>query len=508
MAGIGGALGALLGNNVLEQIALWQVGGSLVGAALGPYMQALSNEVNRVSPLVPLSPSEAAVAQLRNVWSPDKAADEALFSGVNRERYDVLARIAGNAPGPGELAVALRRKLISDQRYLEGIRQGNLRDEWADTIRELAVQQPSPTTMLEAYLEGQINEGQARQLYQQLGGDPDYFDILYNTAGQAPTPTQALDLANRGIIPWDGEGEGVVSFRQAFLEGPWRNKWEPAFRALGEYLPPPRTITAMYGEGSLGRDEAITLLRKQGLSAEMAAKYVSAGSNTKTAPTRDLAQSTILELYQDQLIDPQLAGQMLAALGYDASEVSFILQVADVKVAQRYLASAVSRVHNLYVGHKISDSTATSVLAQLQVPAGQVDQLIGIWGYERAANVATLTAAQVAGAFRDSLIDQAEAQQRLQELGYSPRDAWLYLSTAVHKQLPQQPAAGARFSSAEDVGIETLTAAQVASAFETGLIDQSAATTRLQAMGYTEHEAWLYLSLKHKAALPNEPPAD
>lgn len=505
MAGIGGAFAGLLSNNVLEQIALWQVGGSLINAALGPYMQALTNEVNRVSPLVPLSPAEAAVAVLRGVWSADKGADESLFSGVDRERFDVLARIAGNAPGPGDLAVALRRQLISDARYLEGIRQGNLRDEWAETVKALAVQQPSPTAMIDAYLEGQISEGQARELYRKLGGDPDYFDILYNASGQAPTPTQALDLANRGIIPWDGEGEGVVSFRQAFLEGPWRNKWEPAFRALGEYLPPPRTVTAMLGEGSLSRDEAVTLLRKQGLSAEMAAKYVNAGSNVKTAQTRDLAQGTILELYRDQLVDRGTAGGMLGALGYDPDEADFVLQIADVQLAQRYMTSAVSRVHTLFVGHKINDSTAQTVLAQLQVPAGNIPTLLSIWGYERAANVATLTAAQIAGAYKDELMTQAEAQTRLEQLGYTPNDAWLYLSQHVHRKLPQQPSAGATFEPDTVADIETLTAAQVSSAFENELISQAEAVARLESMGYSAHEAWLYLSIRHKKALPDEP---
>jgi hypothetical protein len=505
MAGIGGAFAGLLSNNVLEQIAIWQVGGSLIGAALGPYMRALTNEVNQLTPLEPLSPAEAAAAVIRNVWSADQAAHEASFSGVNRERFDVLARLSGQAPGAGDLAVALRRKLIDHGRYLEGVRQGNLRDEWADLVQQLSIQQPSPTAMIDAYLEGQISEGEARTRYQQLGGDPDYFDILYNASGQAPTPTQALDLANRGIIPWDGEGEGVVSFRQAFLEGPWRNKWEQPFRALGEYLPPPRTVTAMYGEGSLSRDEAVTLLRKQGLSAEMAAKYVSAGSNVKTAPTRDLAQTTILELYRDQLIDRNTAGGMLTSLGYDPSEADFVLQIADVQLAQRFLGSAIARVHPLFVGHKVNDSTAQSVLAQLQVPAGNIQTLLEIWGYERAANVATLTAAQIAGSYKDELIDQADAQARLEQLGYTPQDAWLYLSQHVHRKLPLQPAAGATFEPNAVADIETLTAAQVSSAFEQGMISQAEAIVRLGAMGYSEHEAWLYLSIRHKKALPDEP---
>lgn len=439
MAGLGGAFGGLLGNSILQQIVLYQVVGSLISAALGPYLQALANQVNQVSPLAPLSPADAADAVLRNVWGKDAAAHEASFSGVNRERFEVLARLAGNAPDPGSLAIALRRELISADRYLEGIRQGRLRDEWADTVRELSVQEPGPEAPLQALLQGQLPEGRARALFERFGGDPQHFDWLFDTQGQAPTPTQALELANRGIIPWDGEGPDAVSFRQAFLEGPWRNKWEPVFRALGEYLPPPRTVTAMYKEGSISRERAIELLQKQGLATDLAAAYVTSGSDQKTEPTKQLAQSTVLQLYRDQLVDRELAGSMLQSLGYDATEADFVLQVADLQVTQRYLDSAVSRIHTLYAGRKIDQATATAVLAELQLAPANIEALIGIWSWERAANVLALTPAQLAAAYKKGIIEQGEAQTRLEAAGFLPHDAWLYLSQSAGGALPDEP---------------------------------------------------------------------
>lgn len=436
------SLGGLLGNTTLQQLLIWQVGAQIVGAALAPYLTALQAGSYEINPTAPLSPADAAEAVLRNVWPDSRARQEARRSGIDGDRFDVLARLAGNAPDPTSLAVALRRQLIGPDRYLEGIRQGRLRDEWADLVRELAVQQPSPTAALEAYLEGQVSEGTARDLFARFGGDPDYFDMLYNTQGQAPTPTQALELANRGIIPWDGEGPDAVSFRQAFLEGPWRNKWSGPFRALGEYLPPPRTVTAMYGEGSIGRDRAIELLTKQGLAPDLAAAYVSSGSSTKTAKTRDLAQSTITALYRDRLVPRDAAAGFLEALGYDPGEADFVLQVVDVEVSQRFLTSAVGRIHTLYVGHKLDRASAIGVLGQLGVSVGNIDDLVSIWDLEEAANIKSLTPSEVAAALKLQLIDQAGAQARLEALGYEPGDAWLYLSIHAKEALPDQPAAG------------------------------------------------------------------
>jgi hypothetical protein len=435
-------LGGLLGNPTLQQLLIWQVGAQVIGTALGPYLLALGATVNAATPNLQLSPQEAADAVLRNVWPAEKAAAEAALSGVDAERFAVLARLAGNAPDPTSLAVALRRELITPDRYLDGIRQGRLRDEWADLVRQLAVQQPSPEAMLQAYLEGQINEGEARTKYQQLGGDPAYFDILFHSEGQAPTPVQAADMANRGLIPWAGSGPDAVSFEQAFLEGPWRNKWLAPFQAAAAYLPPPRTITAMYNEGSLTHARAIELLRQQGLAPDLAAAYLTSGSSQKTAATKDLARGTIEALYRDRLLTQADARTFLEGQGYSAPEADYVLAVVDAQVAQKFLTAAVGRIHTLYIGHKIDRTTALAVLGQLGVPAATMGDVVGIWDYERAANVRTLTPAEVAQAVKKGLLDQAAGLERLAQLGYQPDDAFLYLSIHAGPLAGAPPPAG------------------------------------------------------------------
>lgn len=437
MPGIGG----ILTNPVLEQLLLYNVVGQLIGAALTPYLIALTNELNQATPLVPLSPAEAADAVIRNIMSRDQAAHEASFAGVNGERFDQLVQLAGNAPDPTSLAVALRRKLIDAPTYDRGIRQGRLRDEWATLVRELAVVQPAPTAMLEAYLEGQLTEGEARARYAQLGGDPDYFDILYNTEGQAPSPVQLADLANRGIIGWGGSGAGVVSYEQGFLEGPWRNKWLGPMREGAKYLPPPRTVTAMHREGSLSDAEALTLLEHQGLTADLARAYLASSSRAKLEHHRQLSQATVVKLYEDRLITRQVATSFLEALGYNGPEAEFVLETADLALAERALTAAVSRIHTLYTGHKIGLTEATTALANLGVTAENAATLLGIWDHERAANLHHLTPAEVASAFGLDLITQTDAQGRLESQGFTPHDAWLFLSIHHKEALPGEPPA-------------------------------------------------------------------
>jgi hypothetical protein len=440
------ALGSLLSGiqrNTLFQIAEYQVAGALLGGVLEPEADALRQTVYDANPIAILSPADAAEAVLRNVWPAGRARAEAQRSGVNSERFDVLSRLAGNAPDPQSLAVALRRKLIGPDRYLEGIRQGRLRDEWAELVQQLSVQEPTPGDALDALLEGQLPEGRARDLYAQFGGDPAHFQWLFDSRGSAPTPSQAADMANRGIISWSGSGPRSTSFEQAFLEGPWRNKWLGPFRKAAEYFPPPRTITAMYNEGSLSRARAMELLKAQGLADDLAAAYLSSGSSQKTAPTKDLARGTIETLYRDRLVTRDNAASFLESLGYSGDEAGFILAVVDVAVVQRFLSAAVGRIHTLYVGHKVSREASLSALAALDVPAETLPDLIGIWDLERAANVRVLSPAEIASAYKLSLIDQASAQAMLQQLGYQPHDAWLYLSIHVKSAQPDEPPAGA-----------------------------------------------------------------
>lgn len=433
-------LAAILGNPVLEQLLLYNVVGQLIGAALGPYLQALTNEVQSITPLVPLSPADLALAVIRNELTEGEAADQARLSGIDPGRFHTLTRLTGDAPAPEALAVALRRGFVDEARYLTGVRQGRMRDEWADTVKRLATSDPPETVALLAELKGQADHATAVGLYQLFGGNPDHYELAYNVEGAGPSPLEAATAARRGIIPWDGIGAGVISFAQAVHESAYRNKWEPVFRVLSEYLPPPRTVTAMHREGALTDAQAAELFAKAGLPPDLAAAYLASSHRTKTAKVRELSESTVLKLYTDRLVDRAQAGGFLEALGYSTTEATFILDAHDLELEQRALTAAHARIHTLYVGHKITAAQAAEALAVLGVDAKDAAELLTVWGHERAANLRHLTPAEIAQAFGLGLVDQAGAQALLEAEGFTPWDAWALLSIHHKAPLPDQPA--------------------------------------------------------------------
>lgn len=445
--GGGGILSTLLGNANVEQIFMWTVLSQIMGAVAAPALALIQQAMFAAEPDAVLSPAELASAVVRGFLPKDTAALGARYSGVDGGRFDTLVRLAGAALSPQALAEALRRGIIpydsgdpDKPGFLQGVYQGSLRDMWAPVLQALALALPSPSDALNALLEGQTDEATAKDLYKKFGGDPQYFQLMYDTAGSAPTPNEAAVMANRGIIPWTGTGPDATTFEQAFLEGPWRNKWLGPYQKMSQYYPPPRTVTAMVREGSLTDEQGLALLKEQGLSDTLAGAYIVSAHTTATAKTKELAESTVVKLYTDQLVTSDDASKMLTAIGYSAKDAGFILAVADLQTTEANLRNAVSRIRSLFVGHKINVTTATNALNSLQVPSDQVQNIIGIWQLEASANVKIPSESQIVDAYKYSIIDQTTATSLLGELGYAPHDAWLLLSIRMHAPQPNEPA--------------------------------------------------------------------
>ena len=433
-SGLGGLGGLFSSNNPIGQIFLYQVIGGLVAPMLAPYVQELANISNHHDPQVPLTPDQLAMLVIRGYIDIPKATDIAMKSGMDADTFYLLQNGTGNAPAPAELAEALRRGFIPEDSpdpdqlsFLGGIRQGDLKDKWAPLVKKLSTAIPSPSDFLDALLEGQTDEATARALYLKAGGDPDYFTLMFNTRGSAPTPLEAANMAFRGVIPWDGTGPDVVSFQQAFLEGPWRNKWLEPYRAVAQYIPPPRTVTAMLREGSFTQEQALALFEKAGLTPELAAAYVTSATSQKTQPHRELALGVVQTLYEDMAITADAAKPLIESLGYDSTEADFLLEVSDLKRAQASINRALTTTHTLYVGHKITRTTASGEIDSLGVASQMRDELLTIWDGERSEKVALLTPTQVRSALKKGLLDEAGATDRLTAYGYGADDAAIFL---------------------------------------------------------------------------------
>lgn len=414
-------------DSTAMQFFTWGVLYGVASRVAEPVMQDLSNEVWSKHPVMPLSPAEAATAVLRGHMGRQDAEKIAAQSGINADDFHTLFLNVGTPPALQDILSLWRRGKATDADLEKAVRQLPVRDEWLPLIKQLGVIPPSPNEVLQAYLEGQIPEGESKKRYEEAGGDPTWFQNAYNTRGQAPTPTESLELLNRGIIGERGKGPDSTSYEQAFLEGPWRNKWLDPFLALKEYLPPPRTVTAMFHEGSLTRAEAIGFLRKHGLTAQLAAKYTFSGSTQKTQSTRDVTRTMITDAFEARAIDRSTAVTMLKGIGYDEHEAQFVVQVAKTAEVRRFQTQAVNAIHDQFMADRIDENKAISELDSENIPATQRNRLIGLWKLQRKAVVHKLTPTQVRDAHKKNLITEANAIGRLIGDGYSEPDARILL---------------------------------------------------------------------------------
>jgi len=438
------------GGSVGEQFLLWNVGSQIAQAVMGPFLQAIQNRTWKADPNVPLSPAEAADLAQRGMLTPDQAADEAAASGTSRQRFDAMLQGAGRPPDLGSLLEMVRRGIIADDTGTDGLPSliaalidAGIRPEWVNAVSQLRTQIPSVAEVMNAWLEGQIDEVEANRRYLLAGGDPTWFRTSYNANGTAPSPVELGDLANRGIIPWDGTGPDAVSFHQGILEGPTRNKWLAPLRAQAQYRIPPRSITAMLHNGALTDAQALQKFREYGMTAEDAAAMLADAHHAKAATAKELTLSQIGQLYKDAKIDRAKALQLIVALGWSEANAELILSLQDVAKADAHVTAAINRVRAYYTAHKITRDAARRSLTDLKVSGPQADELLALWELELGLNVKQLTPAQIVGAWDLGIMSQAEATTELQHLGYTEFDAWVLLSLHAKAAQPNRPAEGA-----------------------------------------------------------------
>lgn len=394
-----------------------------------------------------LSPADAASAAVRNFLGQDQAAELAAKAGVDAATFGVLRHLAADAPAPGQLAEAVRRGLIPDEgtgpdavSFVQGIAEGRLGDKWTDMIRGLAQIWPTPTDALAATLEGQVSADEGKALYERFGGDPQYFQLLFNTRGNAPTPVEALQLANRGIIPWSGTGPDATSYEQAFLEGPWRNKWLDPYKALGEYLPPPETTRALLEAGAIDEKQAAQWWSDYGMTQDTVNAYLNAAAFDNTAEVRGLTVSAVLDMFYAQLLDDTGARNLLDLFNVPPSSQDLLLAYVGMRRSIAAVQSAVSRLQSLYAARKITRDAASQALTRLKIPSATISDLIDTWDIEASVSVKLLTEAQIVDAWALQIITQDDAISELTAIGYTPYDAWVLLSIKAKGPLPNPPA--------------------------------------------------------------------
>lgn len=436
-------------GSVAYQMFVWGILNQVLQNLASPGFTELAATVNAAAPVQPLSAADAATAANRSFLTVGDATDEAAKNGISATRFETLRQLAGNAPAPEELAIALRRGIIPADgsgpdatSFVQGIAEGNLLDKWGPVIEAIAKQVPSPADIVDAIVRNQVTAADGQALYETVGGDTQYLQLLVDVNGRPPAPTQLVELAQRGIIPWDGTGPDATTYQQGIFEGDTKDKWEPVIRHLSEYYPTASEALELYRWGQLDLEATTQLLTQRGMTGDLAAAWIGYADANAVNDYRGLTEQSVLAMLSISYISDDQATTMLEALHRGPDAIKQLIAYAHIQRAIQAVNSGIGRIGSLYQGRKITQATARDALNALGVLPTAVPDILADWEAIAGANVKTLTESQVADAWEYGVMTDAEAQQELVNIGYTPYDAWVVLSVKNKEALPGKPAAG------------------------------------------------------------------
>jgi len=391
---------------------------SLRNAIPGPIAEAYLGLLD-----VPLSPADAALALLRGNIGEPEAIKAAAAYGVTAEDFSIMVGNTGEPLGLEQLLEARRRGFIDDARLIRGILQSRTRNEWVDVAQKLSHAPMSTADAVEAAVQNQMSQAQASAIADQNGLEPGMFQLLYNTAGSPLSRTEMEQLYNRGLVTKE-------QVTQALSESRLKNKYTGLAFALHERLVTPDELGRAVQYGTITHADAVKKAMTQGYTQEDASMLVSAAINAKLETQRMAVVRAVEALYEVNAISQDQAHSIAIQMGFEPSEADFIFQAAEFRRSEKLIAAGMSAIRSKFIAHHIDRGEASALLDQLNIPHQQRDATLQIWQVEHDANVRMLTPAQIVKGNANGLIPDAEALQRLVNLGYVQADAQLLLDGA------------------------------------------------------------------------------
>ena len=249
-------------------------------------------------------------------------------------------------------------------------------------------------------------------------------------------------MANRKFIPWDGIGPDKTSFAQAVHESRYRDKWAHAYKGFAKYLPPESTLVTLLSHGAITPEVAADQLAQHGMDAATITAFLDEAHTEALSAYRGLTVTTVLAAYHDQLVSASDATVILEALHVTPSAVALLLAYEDIQRGFHAVNNAVTRVRTLFAARKITVGTAQQSLNRLGVPSAQIAPMLAAWEVENSISVKVLTEAQILKSWKIKVFTDAEAATELENIGYTPFDAWALMSNEAGTPLPNKPAQG------------------------------------------------------------------
>ena len=320
--------------------------------------------------------------------------DEAAGSGVNFERLQVIANLAGLPPGSAELLTMWNRNLIDEDSVDAGLREGHLKTKWSQAYKRMRWNVLGAAEYANLHIRGWIDQNEMYEGGKLTGHTKDQMDKLYLNRGRPMAPVQAFTAWARGAP--HPEGLGYPTRTGTFDE-------EDFLRALKQ-----SDVRTEYGPVLWHQRYAYPALFQLGRLAQAGAIH------------EDRVRVILkYERYEPQDIDS------LADFWYRGTASAN----PDATREKLAVSQAIASLKKAYLVEKQDSAQVLTGLEQLGVTTASAGRILETWTVERGWTEKLLTPSQIKKAYSagDLTIDQAT--QELENRGYSPGDANLLLTT-------------------------------------------------------------------------------
>lgn len=435
-------------DSAFGQLLIWQVGAQVIGAVMAPGLAELQQLVNEVAQTEPLTPATLADLVVRNYLDLDSATATAKRSGITPADFALMVTAAGDS--------------VDTTTLIEGYRRGIL--AWDSA-------QNGMPSVLDGIREGRLADKWA-PLVQALG------DVPLGVA-------DAVDAAVEGQISMD-EATAI-----AYQNGISAANFQILYNTRGN-PPAPTDLAEMVRRGVIPQDGTgpDVLSFVQGI-AEGATKdkWIKAYEQIMTVLP---AEGRVTTMLRNGVIDRATAIGYYQQLGYDqAAATAFADEASAVKTAADKLL-AKSDVIQLYADGAITRDQAAALIGDLGYDATEADEILTIQDLHAATAATNSAISRIQSYYIARKIDNTGAVNALNSLNVPPA---------------QQTALITAWDIARTSNVKLLTEAQIADAWAYTIMDTPTAITELQALGYTEADAWTVLSIKNKAPITTTAPA-
>lgn len=440
-------LGALFGaDSAFAQILTYGVMQQVILAGLGPALNVTTQDVNAANPTVPLSPADLADLVVRTYLDAAAAAGIAAKSGISADDFALLVKAAGDAPSPEQLMEAFRRKVIP------------LTGTGADAVS----------------VEQGLREGR-------LGNK---WNAMIEALGVLPIGVaDAVDAVVENQIDY-ATGE-----EYAYQNGLDRAAFKilvntrgnpPSPTELGEFVR--RGIIPLSGKGP------DVLSFEQGISEGATKdKWIKA---YEQAMTVEPPEGTIQAWVKEGVIDNTEAITRLKLLGYDEQAAEHYVAEAISTTTTQYRQIAESDVVALYAGRAIDAAGATDMLRTLGYSDDVAAEILAVSDFHVQVGIRNNAIARVRTYYLARKITDNQAITTLDSL-----------------EVPatQRQELMAAWQVERGSNVKLLTEAQIADAWNYGIMDPDTAIRELEALGYTPYDAYIVLSNKNKGPIGPAP---